>query len=539
MLSTDTRFLLEPQRCALSTEFLQAMTDNTRKHARFGVLLSGPAGAGKSAVGLLSFARCVAQGLPCVYIPDAGRWVDAAQADRGDEFFLQTFMHQNADLIIGDPLLRRALAPALAGGPLDSAAMKRLLDALVPRPGPCVGCIVDEVQLISAAIAAGQLPGAIPKLQHASAYFQHWQNWVNKHEFFVRMDIASAHGSREFELPGGDDARLRIVVPWLHEDVVEALSAVASPLAIASPAMRTRAFFIGGGILRLLYRIRAGLSAKEPIDEIERHIRATMLEQCHRWFAALSGVEQLGATQSMLSLVRGELCWDRVKGLYDDGIVARFSALGTFVLPVSLIASSVIIQVLAAHGRAHCHALSSFEAGEPRGLELERQLIEFLLPSGRLLPATSLDARKYPAVYACADISLTLSEIADISVSDLATLYIPLSKQFPCDAITVSARSTCVVVLWECSVADPRESDCVNKVMHWFEPGGLISKLRSTLPKHSIVLALCWDGDFVAGRRTSYKKLDLAAATASFAPDRPVTIAVLDRSSLRDLGVHT
>ena len=148
------------------------MTDNTRKHARFGVLLSGPAGAGKSAVGLLSFVRCVARDLPCIYIPNAGLWVSAAQKGRGDEFFLKTFMRQNADLIVGDPVLRRALAPALAGGPLDSTVMTRLLEALAPRPGPCVGCIVDEVQLISAVILEGRLPGAIHEKQWACIYFQ-------------------------------------------------------------------------------------------------------------------------------------------------------------------------------------------------------------------------------------------------------------------------------------------------------------------------------------------------------------------------------
>ena len=107
----------------------------------------------------------------------------------------------------------------------------------------------------------------------------------------------------------------------------------------------------------------------------------------------------------------------------------------------------------------------------------------------------------------------------------MATLYIPLSKQFSCDAITVSAHPACVVVLWECGVTDPRDPDRVRKVLLWFAPDGIISMLRRSLPTYAIVCALCWDGDIVAGKQTSYKQLDVAAASASLA------------LGLRDLGV--
>ena len=234
-----------------------------------------------------------------------------------------------------------------------------------------------------------------------------WQNCVNNQECFVRMDIASAHGSREFKLPDGDAVRLRILLPWSREDVITVSSVATSPLFIADPALRPRAFFIGGGIPRLLYRIHAGLSAEEPIDKIEQDIRIALMENCQRWFAGLSDVEQFDATQYMLRLVRGEVPWSRAKGLFDDGIVTRTSSLTTSVTPVSSIAASVIIDVLTGHARSLCRALSSFEAGESRGFELERQVIDFLLPSCGLLPATSLDAKPCPAVNAHADISLT------------------------------------------------------------------------------------------------------------------------------------
>jgi hypothetical protein len=48
-----------------------------------GVLLSGPDGVGKTAVGLLAYQACLAQRLPVVYLPYASAWVDQAMAGNG------------------------------------------------------------------------------------------------------------------------------------------------------------------------------------------------------------------------------------------------------------------------------------------------------------------------------------------------------------------------------------------------------------------------------------------------------------------------
>ena len=231
-MSDVTRLLFEPQRSTLAAEFLQAMDDATLSHISFGVLLSGPACTGKTAVGLLSFLYCAARGLPCVYIPNTRDWVVAAQTGRGDEYFLGVFLSQNADLILRDSILRAALAPALSGGPLDSTIMSRLLSALLARPGPAVGCIFDEVQIISASIAAGLSPGAIPKFQEAAAYFLQWQSWATRLSCFVRMDISSAHGSRGPMFPGGEAGRLRILQPWSMAEVTSACSETCFSLCV-------------------------------------------------------------------------------------------------------------------------------------------------------------------------------------------------------------------------------------------------------------------------------------------------------------------
>jgi hypothetical protein len=432
-LTSATRFLIEPQRLVLAAEFVQAMSDNTARHTRFGVLLSGPAGAGKTAVGLLSFSYCVARSLACVYIPDAGEWVGAAQAGRGDEFFLQVLLRQNADLILAHPTLRAALAPAFAGAPLDATVMNRLLMALRARPGPAVGCILDEVQKITAAIAAGLIPGCSLERQRAADYFQQWHNWVNRCQVFVRMDIASAHGSRELTLPGGEEGRLRILRPWSAAEFTVLCSAAASPLFIADPVTRARALVTCGGILRLAYKVVQGLISTVPMETISHEIRHLQLECCQRWFGKLSDAERRTASCAMLALVRGEVRWDRVKGLYDDGIVARVAA-STFVEPVSPVAASVIFEVLTADGREQCPLLLSFDDGELRGAELERQLLLFLALANRTLRATRLDAADCPSVVARADAALPLSNVAtDLRMHEAPMLFIPLSKQFACD----------------------------------------------------------------------------------------------------------
>ena len=88
-----------------------------QSHA-FGVLLSGPNGVGKSAVGLLTYLCCLAQGRFAVYIPHSIDWVTAAESERGDEFLLEHFFLQNLDLIAAEPSLRRVFDERFCGLPI-------------------------------------------------------------------------------------------------------------------------------------------------------------------------------------------------------------------------------------------------------------------------------------------------------------------------------------------------------------------------------------------------------------------------------------
>lgn len=113
MTTDGTTFLL------LQRQVTQAMelVDHVGNHHNFGVQVSGPHGAGKSAVGLLAYLTCVARGLPAVYIANAAAWVDAAyKAGLGsDLFFMEVCWHQNADLIVQQPDLRNTFERWLTG----------------------------------------------------------------------------------------------------------------------------------------------------------------------------------------------------------------------------------------------------------------------------------------------------------------------------------------------------------------------------------------------------------------------------------------
>lgn len=245
MLAHGHDFLLEGTRLKLAAEFLAAM--RSKSPHGFGVLFSGPNGVGKSAVGVLTFLACVAQRLPALYIPSAMSWVHAAREGRGDAFFLEQFVRQNAgacwcresrsvlsccpigarptsaharhvdrasnaastiyrashprfaraDLIVADHRLMDVFLPALRGEEeLGNDTMRRMVALLQSDPHLAVGVIVDEVQAITQAVESKSDPGASQKERDTAAYFASgWYNWASTPGTqFVRMEIASSHG---------------------------------------------------------------------------------------------------------------------------------------------------------------------------------------------------------------------------------------------------------------------------------------------------------------------------------------------------------
>lgn len=573
MLDEEQKWFHLEQRADISREFLHAMLVRTGASRRFGVLLSGPNGAGKSAIGAEAALSAFARGLVCVYISKANAWVDAAKSGHGDGFLLERLVRQNVDLIAALPVLREALAPALVLSPkavskmeasIAEDIMDELREALKAKSAPSIGVVVDEVQTITK-VKQAAVDKPIPANFIADSYFEQWHNWDNRNNVFVRMDIASSHGARELKLPSGEEHRLRIIRPWAADLVAAATTAAGSPCMYpkAHEGARQRIVFTAGGIPRSLFRgkklLAEALAAYEkmtPRDKrkagtqlpwaahaVHTALRAAMEENCDRWFLTLTGDEKANASQSMLRLVRGELPWTRFKPLYDDGLVARCDE--TFnVKPVSAVASSVIMEVLAGHYLdAVRKPLRTVAAGEERGFALELQVIARLAKVGKeSLPAKTLKGDKpAPMVLAHADERLPFDGVDDlVADKSLARLYVPTSKSFACNAITVpsSAAASEPIVVWETSVTNPRDSDRLDKVQKWFGVAGIVTLLRAAHPERSIVCALCWPDNFVAAAARATKHGTLTAATvAASTADVDVRIAVVDMKGLQLLGV--
>jgi len=325
------------------------------------------------------------------------------------------------DLIVAQPALRAALAPALLLGPDEVGQMEvrlagSIMDSVrsvLENPSIKVGIIVDEVQAITFAIRDGMADKALEVERIAASYFQDWHNWDNRNRVFVRMDIASSHGARELTLPSGEDHRLRIVTPWAADLVAAATTEAGSPCAFikAHDAARQRIVFTAGGIPRSLFRGKKLLEEALPTydtlppssktravskllwatNSVVHSLKLAMTENCARWFQSLTAVDKASASRDMLPLVRGELTWDRVKSLCDDGLVARDQATST-ARPVSAVAASVIMAELAGHYNDHVRKpLRTVEAGAQRGYELEMQVIARLASDGhKSLPAKTL-----------------------------------------------------------------------------------------------------------------------------------------------------
>ena len=542
----------------------------------FGVLLSGPNGTGKSAVGVETALTCFARGMVSTYISSASEWVAAAKKGNGDSFLLERLLRQNADLVAAQPALREALAPALvldpkAVGEMDADAadsiMGALRTALVSNPSLKIGLIVDEVQMITN-VKLAALTEPIPVNFVANSYFLQWYNWDNHNRVFTRMDIASSHGARELKLPSGEEHRLRIIKPWSAELVAALTTGEGSPCAFpkAHESARQRIIFTAGGIPRSLLRGKQllvealatydSLSASKKKDvgsrlswatsAVEDDLRAAMEENCSRWFLLLTADEKSAASSDMLRLVRGEIRWVRFKGLYDDGLVARCGD-SSYVTPVSAVASSVIMTVLAGHYlEAVRKPLRSVDSGVERGIALELQLIARLAKIGTAwLPAMTLKGDgSAPKVLACADERLPFDDVDDLQESEtLARLFVPTSKSFACDAITIpssnSTPATAPIVVWEMSVTSPRNSERVDKVLKWFGTGGIVTALRAAHPGRPIVCALCWPEklEVAATQATRYPELTHAADVASKQSTALVSVAVVDMIGLQLLGV--
>ena len=522
MSNEPQQVLLLPQRLKCSFEFVNAVVNRTQGS---GVLLSGPNGVGKSGIGLLAYLICMARRLPVVYISRCEDWVKAAssKAGGGDEFILATFWRQNADVIAATPALCKVFAAAIRGdgSPFTADVMRALQLAVAAPDGPRVGVIMDEVQHITKAVAAADLPDEPQEVKRAGRYFAtSWHDWTNSNAVFPRMSIASAHGQRDVKLPDGEAHRLRIIEPLDPEDTVALQEHQSSPAFVFSPPARSRVVFMAGNILRKLVQATTRLPrdrapSKAQLQAVWNDLWANMVEDCSKWLKSLPPSHADACARQVKTLLRGELSWSTAKPLYDAGIVYRTAA-SSLVHPVSAVASAVILHVMASYVCEQFKDIKSVQDGRLRGFELEDQVFSFLNPVNQLVPCKRLDGSPGPALQLQCQYSLPFKELEEVVPRDVPVLYRPLSGTYPCDGILMppaegeDGSASGEIILVECSTSYPRLKERIDKVQKWYlpevlpkpahEPDRVATALKARYPLRPLVVALCYDNELDVSR---------------------------------------
>jgi hypothetical protein len=564
MTTTSREILLFPQRLKLAADFVNAV-QNSAPH---GVLLSGPNGVGKSGVGLLSYLLCAARRLPVVYVSTAGTWAGFARRGDGDEYFLQHFWRQNADLIAESPVLRGVFRAAMCD---DANAFTPYvmvsLRGVMQGHHLGVGAILDEVQHITSAVAKGvAAPPSSPAEVGGTYFVENWHDWMNDNRLFVRMSIASAHGERDYRLPSGEEHRLRIVEPLTDAQRAALLSHPNSPAFLADADFRDRVVYYSGNILRVLMNatrdlpsINAALKA-----ELTRRLRQSydaMREDCRRWLASLTPTARRTVTELSMKLVSGTLSWIDAKGLYDAGLAYR-TAESEYVLPVSAAASAAYRNTVVPAILESAKPLSSYGNGPMRGLALEQQVLARISAVTHRVASKLLDGSPAGALVLDAASLVAFRTLKDLEMQDSAVLYYPEPQTFPCDGIIMpSARADMdAIVVVECGISNPRDPARLAKLRRCLQPGGVVASLARQFPSRPVVVALMWDGKLVKRSLTAEEQASCdcevalrtpaarvvadgtRAAVGGVPPDKVVRTAalavrVVDRTGLEQLGV--
>jgi len=495
--------LLVPQRVQYACELVTAVE---ARDVGFGTHLTGPNGAGKSGALLLAYLMCAARDLPTAFIPQPSLWVDAAGSDDGGAaFMLETIWRQNADLIVGDPELRRVFQAALQDSvePSPAAAMRALHDAACGDRCPPVAVILDEVQHITLAVQAAKVPDPTHATQLRGAYFEHnWYSWTSN-ECFPLLTAASAHVNRDTNLPSGQEHRLRVVEPLADADRAALQALPRSPIYVEDAGVRDFVVSAAGNILRNLAYAAAELprgrkASKEDRVRLWDALFARMENPCVTWLASLPESNRGAVGDTVMDVLRSKTRWGGTTDhLYDKGIVYR-TANSVVVRPVSAAASAVLFRVVANYVKGSFKPLWKLTDGSVRGPELKRQVLATLEVLDRNVPSKLLSGQPATApqlLHLRSVYSLPFTDIPDVSLRDHHVFYRPLDRNFACDGILMPPADdpNGHIYLVECSVTEPHDTDRVRKVGGWYNANGLVQKVEKAFPGRAVTAVLCYD----------------------------------------------
>jgi hypothetical protein len=291
-----------------------------------GMILSGPDGSGKSAVGLLSFMACFARGLPCMYIPTGVHWSENARnVFESEKYLLRNFFQLNADLIEDDKRLHPFFSDQMAGSPIESKHFRALVDAVRSGAAPMVGFIVDDAHKAAEAadaapirvsmgrIARNSLTGAVLVKKFLRSMFLSFDDVAG---VFQSQLIFGSAGLKKLKLSDAEAKRLVFLQPFTKVDTKILVSA-----ARGSPFSKMRLGEHADEVLRVtaghagdLARVSDAFDPGRSPAEFRRNfarlekasIEAKQVRSEHRWYETMPRSEQLRGLLGCLDAMQAQ-----------------------------------------------------------------------------------------------------------------------------------------------------------------------------------------------------------------------------------------
>lgn len=317
---------------------------------------------------------------------------------------------------------------------------------------------------------------------------------------------------------------MRIVEPLSDAQRDALLSHPASPAYVSDAEARKRIVFTCGNVLRSLtdaMRPRYG-DTSEPLVGLPTRLhffRQWMEIDCADWLGALPAAERSAIAAAPMALLLGERSWTAAAGLYDAGIVYRTQRSDSL-WPVSSAASAAYLQAIAAHV-CTAQPWDTFSRDDRwRDGEFQRLVLAHVTNVRRLVASHELDGSLSTALFLHNRLALPFDGLGDVVQRDVPVLYRPLSPaRYTFDGIIVpgagaEARADLpwtaedeydtdgAIVVLDCSATDPRNPERLEKVRRYFEPEGVVGRLRLRFPTLHIVVALVYDGELAVQQLT-------------------------------------
>lgn len=291
-----------------------------------GMILSGPDGSGKSAIGLLSFMTCFARGLPCMYIPMGVHWSENARnVFESEKYLLRNYFQLNADLIEDDRRLHPFFSDQMARSPIESKNFRALIDAVRSGVAPMAGFIVDDAHKVAEAADAAPIRVSMGRIARNSLTGAVLFKKFLRNVFLSFEDVAGAlqsqlifgsAGLKKRKLSNTEAEKLVFLQPFTKVDTKILVSA-----ARGSPFFKMRLGEHADEIMRVtsghagdLARVSDAFDPGRSPAEFRRNfarlekasIEVKQVRSEHRWYDAMPRSEQMRGLLGCLDAMQAQ-----------------------------------------------------------------------------------------------------------------------------------------------------------------------------------------------------------------------------------------